>query len=324
LNPSEIKKLFTNKATELGISEIGFTDLKSMGDEFSRFKNWIDNGYHADMKWLERNHDKRHNPSKVIDADSGTAIVCLLSYNTGRYYNKSFNSDANGKIAQYAWGRDYHDVVPKTLNELVKRVKSESGIEFPNRIYSDTGPLLERDLAVKAGVGWRGKNSLILNKKLGSYTFIGIILTSIELPIDEPLLDRCGTCTLCLDNCPTGAIISPYIVDSNKCISYLTIESPVDKELNEDLSGWIYGCDVCQMVCPYNNIRNPLSPIESFYQNKFGSSIKPETVFQMKEEEYNLKKEKSAIKRAGLEGLKRNAREIIYNNESKRTLDQKN
>jgi len=312
----QVKQSFISQSKLLGIAEIGFTRLKEFDFEFKRYESWLTKGYNAEMSWLERNKELRKDPRKLIGDLEGTAIVCLLSYNTGRYHTENLSAERNGKIAQYAWGRDYHDVVPRTLKLLSERVRGETGVHFNYKVYSDTGPILERDLAIKSGVGWRGKNSLVLNKKHGSYTFIGIVLVDIELQDDKAQLERCGTCDLCIQNCPTNAIVSPYIVDSNKCISYLTIEAPLDsqKESNEnvsDYSGWLYGCDICQQVCPYNNPRNSLSPIESFYQLNFGTEIDPVDILDMTEDEYNIRKKKSAIKRAGLSGLKKNANQLI-------------
>lgn len=307
-----LKELFIKNAKSLGISEIGFTPISSLDEEYSRFREWIGKGFHGDMEWLERNGDKRHSPSRLVEWEEGTAIVCLFSYNTGRYHYSDQHSDNKGKIAQYAWGRDYHDVVPRILRNLVNKVSENFNELIQYRAFCDTGPLLERDLAVRAGVGWRGKNSLILNKKHGSYLFIGVLLIDKIIESDSPVFDRCGSCTACIDNCPTNAIVEPYKVDSRKCISYLTIENPeVAPSEDHDRHGWLYGCDICQQVCPYNNIRNPLSPYETFYQLNFGMTIEPQKVLNMDKKQYNKRKTKSAIKRAGLNGLKLNAEKLL-------------
>ncbi|GAB5465125.1 MAG: tRNA epoxyqueuosine(34) reductase QueG [Candidatus Kapaibacteriales bacterium] len=304
---------------DIGIMEIGVTNLTFPDETIENLKDWVEKGYYADMKWFVESLEKRSDPSKII-GENGSAIVALFSYNTARQYTKQYASEAQdssrAKVAKYAWGKDYHDVVGKKLKMLSDYSKDQFPEINKSLYYVDTGPLLERDLAIKAKLGWRGKNSLLLNKKYGSYFFIGVILVDINLTEllntnEAKQIDRCGTCTLCIDNCPTGAIVQPYVIDSNKCISYLTIELPEEKTIDLDLNGWVYGCDICQEVCPYNNPRNPLSPIEAFYENKFGMTVSLSDLLSMSDEDWEKKKVKSPIKRAGMKGLKKNAKKII-------------
>ena len=229
---------------------LGF-DLVAVGpagppDHAAAFEAWLDAGHAGTMAYLERGRDKRVAPDRVLPG-ARSVVACALSYHQG--------STAAGPagVARYAWGDDYHALMEARLRALADTiVRLAPGSTA--RAYVDTGPLLERDLAARAGLGWIGKNTMLLHPGLGSFFFIGTILTTAELEPDAPLADRCGTCTRCLDACPTNAFVGPYVLDARRCIAYLTIEhrGPIPVELRSGVGTWVFGCDVCQDVCPWN------------------------------------------------------------------------
>ena len=209
------------------------------------FRRWVDAGHAGTMAYLERRLGERLDPERVLPGARSVVAVAL------NYYQGEADPSW-APVARYAWGRDYHDVMLPRL-EALSRILAEAG-GARSRAYVDTGPVLERDLAAGAGLGWIGKNTMLLHPALGSWFFIGVVLTTAELDRDAPLPDRCGTCRACLDACPTGAFVAPYVLDARRCISYLTIEHRGDiaAELRPLVGGWEFGCDLCQSVCPWN------------------------------------------------------------------------
>jgi epoxyqueuosine reductase len=230
--------------------ELGF-DLVAVGpaappEHGAAFRRWIEAGHAGTMGYLERRRDERLDPARVLPG--ARAVVCVaLNYFQGDLEDVSWRP-----VARYAWGRDYHDVIAPRLERLAELLARAGGAR--SRGYVDTGPVLERDLAARAGLGWIGKNTMLLHPRLGSWFFIGVLLTTAELAHDQPLADRCGSCRACLDACPTGAFVAPYVLDARRCVSYLTIEhrGPIDPELHAGMTGWQFGCDACQDVCPWN------------------------------------------------------------------------
>ncbi|MFH1050092.1 MAG: tRNA epoxyqueuosine(34) reductase QueG [bacterium] len=250
---------FKNRLVEHAL-ENGFLDLKIAGafpldEEFVYFKQWLESGYHADMSYLERNTGKRSDVGKVLEKAKSVIVLSHPYFpDNSDYIPKKLKYE--GKIALFAKGRDYHKVIYKKLCKVAK-LTTEIHPDSQYKCYVDTGPILEKQWAVRSGIGWQGKNSLINNRKYGSYFFIGIIITTLELEPDKPIKDYCGTCTKCLDACPTKAIVEPKVIDARRCISYWTIECKSDtmpEEIRKNLSGWAYGCDICQDVCPWNKI----------------------------------------------------------------------
>jgi len=304
-----IKDKIYQKALELGFSEMKVANAEPLNHQFENYKLWLDLGFNATMEWMENNLDKRKDVSLILD---NVQSVITLAFN----YNVKLESDssANGKISSYAWGRDYHDVVKKKLIQLEKYIV-EIAPEQNTKSYIDTGPVLERQWAEKAGLGWQGKNGMIINRTLGSYFFIGIIFTTLPLPYDTIDLDRCGHCTKCIDACPTNAIVMNKVVDSNKCIAYWTIESKPDVEFPEDiaknLKGWIFGCDICQDVCPWNNHRVKPQIDENFQPRNNETFLDLANIMEMTQEEFSVRFSKSPIKRTKLAGLKRNASTLL-------------
>src|SRR2546425_10609486 len=241
-----------------------------------------------------------------------SVVVCAINYNTAQPYSTEVNDSQRGWISRYAWGEDYHDAVMAKLRVVEQQLHQESGEqeapELQTRCYVDTGPLVERVYAKYAGVGWIGKNTCILNQKLGSWLFLGVILTSLELEPDVPAPDRCGTCTRCIDACPTDALLAPYQLDSNRCISYLTIEKrgEIPQDLRSGMGQQVFGCDICQDVCPWNRKAPPTTAPE--LEPRPGL-VNPalEWLAQINPEEVRRVLKRSPIRRAKRSGLRRNA-----------------
>jgi epoxyqueuosine reductase len=218
-------------------------------DHGGAFEAWLEAGYAGTMEYLERGRAKRLDPRRVLPGARSIIAVALNYHQAEPSETRAWTS-----VARYAWGRDYHELTVPRLEALLAFLRDAAGPHVQGRVYVDTGPVLERDLAARAGLGWVGKNTMVLHPELGSWFVIGIILTTADLEWDRPHPDRCGTCRACLDVCPTGAFVAPYVLDARRCISYLTIEhrGPIPDELREPLGGWVFGCDLCQTVCPWN------------------------------------------------------------------------
>jgi epoxyqueuosine reductase len=309
-------------ARDAGFDLAGIAPVRDF-DELSYFPQWIDAGHAGEMKYLEaRDNDGRLKRSSLNIAApwARSVIVCAINYNTAYLYSTQANDPKRGWISRYAWGReDYHDSVLRKLRAVEKQLTDEVSRRSADHqsasdsllrtwCYIDTGPIVERVYAKYAGVGWIGKNTCVLNQQLGSWLFLGVILTSLELTPDIPAPDRCGTCTRCLDACPTDAFIGPYQLDANKCISYLTIEKrgSLPEELREEMGQHVFGCDICQDVCPWNR-KAPFSAAPEFQPRE--GLVKPalEWLAEMKAEEFREKFRGSAIRRTKLNGMRRNA-----------------
>lgn len=300
------KKNIIDLCEHENFSAINIAKYEELKFEIQKYNEWLAKGYSADMDWMKNYIDKREDVRLIQE---NTKSIIVLAYN---YNQTTKHQSDNNKISRYAWGDDYHNYIPKKL----KRVCNELKTIYPNeefKYYIDTGAILEKQWGVKSGLGWQGKNSLLLNRKLGSYFFISIIFSTLEIEHDEMVNDYCGKCTKCIDACPTDAIIADKIVDSNKCISYWTIESKVDefpKEIAENLEGWAFGCDICQEVCPWNNTRVPIQ-IEDFVNPRFGETeIKKDVIFNYTVDEFKERYIASPIKRPKHQGMKRNINEL--------------
>jgi epoxyqueuosine reductase len=289
------------KALELGFDKIGFARADALAEDAIRFDQWIANGYHGEMAWLEREPHKRTDPREIFP-DAKSVISVAVNYYTPAQHA------AAGKISRYAWGDDYHDIVKEKQRQLLEWIESEDP-STAGKVCVDTAPVMEKAWAMRAGLGWIGKHTNVITKEYGSWVFLGEILLNLELDYDEPMLDHCGTCTACIDACPTDAIVEPYVVDSNKCISYATIELRSDDlpgDISANLNGWIYGCDICQDVCPWNRFQQPTE--ESRFTPRHGeTSLDLDVVESLTPESYAERFRKSAMKRTKLSGLKRNA-----------------
>jgi len=244
-------------AIKANAREIGFDlcGIAPVGDhpELTFFRQWLDRGYAGEMAYLERSADRRADVRRVLPS-ARTVIVTGTIYNTKRPYSTECADPDRAHIARYAWGDDYHDVIGDRMNMLLAWMRDQSPEPFEARAYVDTGPVQERVYAQYAGIGWIGKNSCVINPNVGSWIFLAEIICSLALDCDRPAFDQCGTCTLCIEACPTQAIVSPGVLDSTRCISYLTIElkGDIPAALAPAIGNHVYGCDICQEVCPWN------------------------------------------------------------------------
>ena len=296
------------RACELGFELVGIVPATSLSREQDRLREWLSRGYHGEMSWMARDPDQRSDPRKVFPA-ARSVIVVALNYNTPEQHA---TSPGSGKVSRYAWGDDYHDVVGRKLRNLLTwiqaKVPTASG-----KVCVDIQPLMDKAWGVRAGLGWIGKHTNLITKELGSWVFIGELLTNLDLEYDEEVIeDHCGTCTLCIDACPTDAIVEPYVVDSNKCISYATIElraPEMPASISEHLEGWLYGCDICQDVCPWNRFAQT-STEESFAPRPGNVNADLTAVLELTASDYAERFRGSAMKRAKLAGLQRNARAL--------------
>ena len=240
------------KAAELGFDLCGIARTDAH-PELAFFTDWLARGYAGEMQYLHRTAERRADARNVMP--SARSVICLATvYNTARPYSTEIADRGAAHIARYAWGDDYHDVIGARMDALLAWMHENAGVEFDARAYVDTGPVQERVYAQQAGLGWIGRNTCVINPGLGSWLFLSEIISSLPLEADAPAVDQCGACTLCLEACPTGAIVEPHVLDSTRCLSYLTIElkGPIPESLRNDVGGHAYGCDICQEACPWN------------------------------------------------------------------------
>jgi epoxyqueuosine reductase len=302
---SVVSEKIKQKAMEIGFHKIGIVAAEPLIEEQEHLKAWLGSDFHGEMAWMEREPEKRSDP-RLIFPEARSVIVVALNYFTKHEHAVDATK---GKLSRYAWGDDYHDVVREKLNELLVWIKTKCP-SAEGKICVDTAPMMDKAWAVRAGLGWLGKHSNLITTDFGSWVFIGEILLNLELEYDAATVeDHCGTCTACLDACPTSAIVEPYVVDSRKCISYATIELrdehlPADVATN--MESWFYGCDICQDVCPWNRFEKPTNELR-FEPRNGETSIALEEVLSLTPESYATRFRRSAIKRAKLLGLKRNA-----------------
>lgn len=297
----DLKKNIQNRAFELGFSFVGFSKSGFLEKDAPRLEKWLKENRHGEMKYMENHFDKRLNPNLLVD---GAKTVISLLFN---YYTDKKQSDPEApKISIYAYGTDYHLVVKEKLFLLEDYIREKVG-EINSRVFVDSAPVLDKAWAQKSGLGWIGKNGNLINKQQGSYFFVAEIILDVELEPDGPIKDFCGTCTKCIDACPTEAIIEPYVVDGSKCISYFTIElkDAISTEMKGKMDNWMFGCDVCQIVCPWN--RFSLQHNEpQFEPNDKLLAMTKEEWSEINQPIFNEIFKKSAVKRTKLVGLKRN------------------
>jgi epoxyqueuosine reductase len=304
-----LEDLIKAQAYGLGFDLVGIATLGPM-ETAGIFEEWVEKGYAGEMDYLPRGAAKRRD-SRLTFAGATSAIVVGLDYG-GR--------EPRGPVARYARGDDYHDVMTQRLNELHRWLQLEVGRPIAGKAYVDTGPILERDLARRAGLGWFGKNTNLVNPRLGSFFFIGSLLLDLDLAADSPFeADRCGSCTRCLDACPTGAFVGPRVLDARRCISYLTIElkGEIPDEFHEAIGSNVYGCDICQDVCPYNvkfarELREPAFAARAAIRDKTAETLARD-LLAIGDEEFRTAFSKSPMKRAKRRGLARNAAVVLAN-----------
>ncbi|MEL7002738.1 MAG: tRNA epoxyqueuosine(34) reductase QueG [Bacteroidota bacterium] len=290
-----------NTASELGFMFCGISKAEFLEEEAPRLENWLNEHMHGQMHYMANHFDKRLDPTLLVP---GAKSVISLAYNY--FPEEDIASDDSYKVAKYAYGKDYHFVIKDKLKVFMQAIQDHIG-EVDGRVFVDSAPVLERVWAQKSGLGWIGKNSLLLNKQQGSFFFLAELIIDLELEYDGPVKDYCGTCTACMDACPTEAIPAPYVVDGSKCISYLTIElkDEIPREFKGDMEGWIFGCDICQDVCPWNRFSTPHKE-PSFMPHEGLKELSKSNWEEMTREVFNELFKKSPLKRAKYEGLKKN------------------
>ncbi len=302
VNKSQYSKFIKNEALKLGFQFCGISKAGFLEEEAPRLENWIKSGFHGEMSYMENYFDKRLDPRKLVE---GARSVISLSLN---YFTDQQQEDfSTPKISKYAYGEDYHFVIKDKLKHLMESIREEIG-EVNGRAFVDSAPVLDKVWAKKAGIGWVGKHSNLINKNTGSFFFLAELITDLELEYNEtPTKDHCGTCTRCIDACPTDAIVAPYMVDGSRCISYLTIElkNELPAEFKGKMDNWMFGCDICQDVCPWNKF-SVLNTEPSFSPNKDLLGLKQAEWYELTEETFNKVFKNSAVKRTKYSGLKRN------------------
>ncbi len=289
----------TSLALEVGFDACGISKADYLQDQEVHLHHWLNNGYHGEMGYMERNTDKRLDP-RVLVPNAKSVVTVLLNYYPG---NPEVSTNQS-RISRYALCRDYHVVVKDKLYQLLGLICKEFG-EIEGRVFVDSAPVLEKKWAVRAGLGWIGKNSLLINPKFGSYIFIGELIIDLELDsFVSQVPNKCGTCTRCMDSCPTGAIVSPSVIDAQKCISYLTIEkkSPLTVEEQQSLNGWCFGCDICQEVCPWNG-RATTSKCEELMPKQEILNLIPSELKSLSNEQFDTIFSDTPLSRAGYERI---------------------
>lgn len=293
------------KAESLGFLSCGIAKAGFLEKEAPRLDDWLKKSFHGTMSYMENHYDKRLNPTLLVD-NAKSVISVLLNY----YPKEDLFKDKGLKIAKYAYGQDYHVVIKDKLDLLQLFIEEEVGTKIAHKCFTDSAPVLDKAWAEKAGLGWVGKNGNLLSKKVGSFFFIGEIILDLELEYDQPVHDHCGSCTKCIDACPTEAIIQPMVVDGSKCISYLTIELKdelIPRGFQDKMENWVFGCDICQDVCPWN--RFALSnTIEAFKPHPKLLQLELE---DLSREVFDEVFKFSAIKRTKYQGLKRNVNFVL-------------
>ena len=296
-NKEQYAKIIKAEAKRLGFLSCGISKAEFLEEEAPRLERWLHNNMHGNMHYMENHFDKRLDPTLLVE---GSKSVISLTYN---YYTDAVQQDADApKISKYAYGVDYHYVIKDKLNQLLEYIKDEIG-DVPGRAFVDSAPIMEKAWAKKSGLGWIGKHSNLITQKVGSYYFIAELIVDLDLEVDHAVTDHCGSCTACIDACPTQAITEPYKVDGSKCISYFTIElkENIPSEMKGQLDHWMFGCDVCQEVCPWNRFsKNHSEPL--FNPNPKLLSMSKKDWEEITQETFNKVFKKSAVKRTKYSG----------------------
>lgn len=303
LTPAELATTIKNLGITIGFDQIGITDT-DLSDAAPHFIEWIKNGYFGEMNYMQNNLEKRLDPQKIMP-NTKSIICCSLNYLPLRHKTPTI-------VAKYALGRDYHKIIRKKLKLLAKKIERAIG-KFNYRVFCDSAPVLEKALAEKAGLGWIGKNTLLINPELGSYFFLGVMLTDLDLPLDAPIKSRCGNCNKCFDSCPTRALIAPHKLDARRCIAYLTIEhrSEIPQNLQSAIGAKIFGCDLCQEACPWNRF-NKVTQEPAFTALPQWINTRLEELLTWDEKTFQEKTTDTPIFRLGYKRWQRNLRNFKF------------
>ncbi|MFB0989026.1 MAG: tRNA epoxyqueuosine(34) reductase QueG [Gammaproteobacteria bacterium] len=304
---------------ELGFQQVGFTDIDLSKYEH-HLKDWIDRNYHGAMSYMAENHDKRCHPEQLVPGTIRVVCVRMDYALDSKDSLESMENTGKAYVSRYARGRDYHKLIRKRLQKLARRIQDVVG-PFGYRAFVDSAPVLERALAEKSGMGWIGKNTMLINKQAGSWFFLGELFTDLPLPVDEKVSDHCGSCSACLDICPTNAFIKPNLLDATRCISYLTIElrTAIPVEFRKPMGNRIYGCDDCQIVCPWNKFSNPTNE-KDFTPRHNLDDAQLVDLFGWSEREFLNRTEGSAIRRIGYDCWLRNIAVALGNAPSSKEI----
>lgn len=300
-SPDSISRFVKSVSHSLGFDYCGISKAGFLEEEASRLDKWLQKDMHGEMAYMANHFDKRLDPTLLVE---GARSVITLMYNY--FPEEPLPTENNYQIARYAYGKDYHFIIKDKLKDFLEQLRAKYG-QIEGRVFVDSAPVMERAWAVKSGAGWVGKNSLLLNKHMGSYFFLAEMIIDLEMEYDGPVKDYCGTCTRCIDACPTQAIVEPYVVDGSKCISYFTIElkDNIPDEFQSTYKDWIFGCDICQEVCPWNRFSRPHKEPE-FNPNEKLKDFRNRDWEELTEEVFNRIFKNSPLKRTKYKGIQRN------------------
>jgi epoxyqueuosine reductase len=306
MSKQQYTAIVKDEANRLGFEYCGISKAEFLEEEAPRLENWLKKKMHGEMAYMENHFDMRLDPTKLVPG-AKSVVSLLLNYFT----DQRQEDETAPKISKYAYGQDYHLVIKSKLKEMLHTIEEKIGKSVGGRAFVDSAPVLDKVWAKKSGLGWIGKNSNLINKNSGSFFFVAELILDVELIPDSPIGDFCGTCTRCIDACPTDAIVSPYIVDGSKCISYFTIElkDAIPQSEKGKFQNWMFGCDICQDVCPWNRFSAPHKHEEFAASKELLGKTKAEWT-EITEEVFRELFKKSAVKRTKFEGLKRNIRFI--------------
>ena len=312
MNPEKLTAFIRKEAVNLKFDLLKIAPAKKL-ERSSFLEKWLQTKQHGTMQWMESNLEKRMDVKKLFP-DAKSVVVIAVNY----YSPEKHDDDPEkAKISRYAWGKDYHKILKKKLKQLLLEIKKLDS-KIDGRICVDTAPMQDKLWAVEAGIGWQGKNTNILTREMGSWIFLGELILNSELVYDSPVEDYCGSCTACIEACPTDAL-KPYVLDARKCISYLTIEfwdQPIPNEFKKKLENWVFGCDICQDVCPWNKF-SKLTQYEEFKPHPENVNPSLSELNQLDEETFNKRFKSSPLKRAKFVNFKRNVKTLIKASESK-------
>ena len=301
MEKAEITFLIKTEAKKLGFQDCGISPAGFLDKDAAHLTDWLNNNLHAGMNYMKGHFDKRTDPVKLVPGARSVISVIL------NYYPPEVKNDKNSlQISKYAYGIDYHKVIKKKLKELLEIVQGFDET-VTGRFFVDSAPVLERAWAARSGLGWIGKNSNLINRKYGSFIFIGELIVDLDLEYDNPAKDYCGNCTQCIEACPTNAIVADRVIDANRCISYQTVENKgeIDNKLKGKMGNWAFGCDICQDICPWNNGIKPTGEPD-FISRKEMLEMTRDEWNKLDKKRYNELFSGTAVKRAGFSGLKRN------------------